>query len=87
VKPIAKPYWEIKHTIIRGEDENVTCRIQNGGAYLAVFQVPLNKISHCRRKGIVQIVGDVVPDMFALDDHRSHLRLGVAAFNLGARSF
>jgi hypothetical protein len=69
MKAIAETDGELEHTIVRSKDKNVTSRIENCRAYFAVFQMLLNQFSCFGRQGIVQIAGDVVPNMFALYDH------------------
>jgi hypothetical protein len=69
VKAIAETDGELEDTIVRGKDKNITGGIENCRAYLAVFQMPLNQFSCFGRQGIVQVAGDVVPNMFALYDH------------------
>jgi hypothetical protein len=69
VKAIAETDGELEDTIVSSKDQNVTCGVENCRAYLAVFQMPLNQFSCFGRQGIVQIAGDVVPNMFALYDH------------------
>jgi hypothetical protein len=69
VKAIAETDGELEDTIVSSKDKNVTRGIENCGAYLAVFEMPLNQFLCFGRQGIVEISGDVVPNMFALYDH------------------
>ena len=52
-----------------------------------MLQVLLHLCQHLRRQGVVQVTGDVLPNMLAVYDQAHHLRLGTISFNWGARFF
>ncbi len=52
-----------------------------------MLQVLLHLFQHLRWQGLIQIAGDVLPNMLAVYDHAHHLRLGAISFNSGARFF
>src|SRR3984885_9311847 len=87
METIAETDGKLEDTIVCSKNKDVACGIENCRTYLAVFQMPLHHFSHFGRQGIVQITGDVVPNVFALDYHRNHLLFGFAVFSCGASAF
>jgi hypothetical protein len=66
MKPLAEPKWKLEDPLIRGKDQNIPRGIQDGRTNLAVLQVFLYLLEHVRREAMVQVAGDVLPNMFAL---------------------
>ena len=69
VKPIAEASGKLEHTLIGRQNQDIARGIENGRADLTIFQVPLHHFSGFRRKRIVEIIGDVVPNVLAIDSH------------------
>jgi hypothetical protein len=44
MQAFAESNWQLKHAFIRGEDQDVASRVQNGRADLAVLKVLLDKL-------------------------------------------
>ena len=79
---------QFEDPIVSGQNKNVPCRVENGGADFAVLQMFLYQISCFRRQRVVEEFGDVVPDVFAFQYHENHLLFfGLVNFSLGASSF
>src|SRR5215472_13829293 len=80
---------QFKNAVIGGQDDDIASRVQYRRADLAVIEVVLHGPPGLFGYSPIQIFGDVVPNMFAIYNHGSHLRFDfrVAVFNWGARHF
>ena len=87
MQPFAKAKRQLKHPLVRSKNQDIPRRIQDRRTDFAMLQVPLHLFQNIRWKGLVQIAGDVRPNMLALYRHVHHLRLGAISFNCGARFF
>jgi hypothetical protein len=65
MQPVAEAHRQLKHAIICSQHQNVARGIEDGRADLAVLQMLLDLLFRLRRQRIIQIIGDVVPNMFA----------------------
>lgn len=81
MQPFAETERQFKGALIRGQDQDVARRIENGRADFAVFQVLLHLFLYLFGKRVIQIAGDVVPDVLAIYNHGNHLRFGFTCFN------
>jgi len=87
MKPLTETQWQFEDSFVSREDQNISSGIQNRRANLTVFQMFLNFVSFRMLKVIVEITGDVIPDMFAIYNQGNHLRSGLACFSCGASVF
>ena len=87
METIAETDGKLEDTIVCSKNKDVACGIENCRTYLAMFQVPLHQFSYFEGQRIVQIAGDVVPNVFAFYYHRNHLLFGFAVFSCGASAF
>jgi hypothetical protein len=69
VETIAEAGGKLEDAVVRGEDEDVSRGIEDGGTDLAVLEMPLDQFFGRWVQRIIQVVGDVVPDVFAFYDH------------------
>jgi hypothetical protein len=87
MEPFTEADWKLEHASIRSKDNDVSRRIEYGGANLAVLKMPLHNCAHVRWEGVVEEIGDAIPHILAMDYHVSHLRFGCNCFSCGARPF
>jgi hypothetical protein len=73
VEALAVAEWKLEDAVIGGEDEDVACGIEDGGADFAVLEVALHVGACGFVEGIVQIAGDLVPDVAAVQNHENLL--------------
>jgi hypothetical protein len=66
MEALAETNRQLKHTIIGSQDDDVSRGIQNRRANFAVFEVLLNHCARFFRQCLIEIFGDVVPDVFAI---------------------
>ena len=66
VQSLAETNRQLKNTIIGSQDDDVSRGIQNRRANFAVFEVLLNHCARFFRQCLIEIFGDVVPDVFAI---------------------
>src|SRR5271163_913529 len=69
MKPRAVTHRQSECPVVGGEIQDVASAVQNGRAYLAVFQVALDLETHFRVDGTVDVIGDIPPDMLAVQLH------------------
>jgi hypothetical protein len=53
MKSIAEADWKLEHPFVCRKDQDISCGIENGRAYLAMLKVLLHQSPHIRREGIV----------------------------------
>ena len=88
VQAFAVAYREFEGTVVAGEDQDVASGIEDGGADLAVGQVLFDVGTSQGVKGVVEIAGDIVPYMAAVQNHGNLLRrAGAALASCGASCF
>src|SRR5258708_13241691 len=91
MQSLAVAYRQLKRAVIGWEDQNVAGGIQNRRADLAMLQVPLNLHAQFWRDAVVNVVGDVCPNVFAVQFHgilpQNPLRAGAVVFKSGAKLF
>ena len=76
---------EFEGAIVAGEDEDVAGGIEDGGADPAVPEVQLEFAEKQRVELVIEILGDMFPNIFASDTHgeilpKKPLRVGVESF-------
>jgi hypothetical protein len=69
VEAFAVAYREFEGAIVGSEDEDVAGGIEDGGADLAVLEVQLDFAEEQRIELVIEILGDVFPNIFASDTH------------------
>src|SRR6267142_5804020 len=91
MQSLAVAHRQLKRPVVGGQHQNISRRIQNRRAYLTVLQVPFNLHAQLRRDAVVNVVGDVGPNVFAVQFHgilpQNPLRAGAVVFNSGAKLF
>jgi hypothetical protein len=85
VKAGAVAYGKLEGAIVGGEDEDVAGGIENGGARFAVLEVQFDFAEKQRIELVIEILGDVFPNVFASDTHgeilpKKPLRAGLDSF-------
>ena len=73
VKPFAETYRKFEDAIIGNQNDHVARGIENGRADLAVIQVLLHRVPRFVGKRSIQIFRNVVPNVFAIYEQKSHL--------------
>ena len=53
VQSLAEAKGQLKHSVVRGEDQDIARRIEDDRTNFAVVKVLLNKISHLRWQPVV----------------------------------
>ena len=82
METLAIAEWELEDAIVRSEDEDVARGIEDGRANLAVGEVALDVCACGFVECVVQIAGDLVPDVTAIQNHKNLLRFsGTALFS------
>jgi hypothetical protein len=84
VQAFAVAYREFEGPVIGGEDEDVAGGIEDGGADFAVLEVQLDFTEKQRVELVIEILGDMFPNVFASDTHgeilpKKPLRTGAAS--------
>lgn len=74
VEAFSVAYGEFVGAVIGSEDEDVASGIENGRAHFAAFEMLLDGGEQIGIELMIQILGDVFPDVFALQLHWNHLR-------------
>src|SRR5580704_16626482 len=69
VQAFAVAYGQLESAIVGGEDEDVASGVENGGTRFAVLEVPLDFAEQQRIELMIEIFGDVFPNVFASDSH------------------
>jgi len=88
VETLAVTEGKLEDAIVRGEDEDVTGGVEDSGTDLAVRQMLFDVDAGLGVEGVVEIAGDVVPDMAAVQNHGNLLRrVGAALASCGASCF
>src|ERR1700679_766131 len=87
MEALAVTEGELVDAVVGGEDEDVARGVQDGRADLADLEMLLDGGQHFGVEGVVEIAGDLLPDVFALYDHGNHLRFGFICLSCGARCF
>src|SRR5713101_1959695 len=87
MEALAEAERKLKHSVVRGEDQNVSRRVENRRTDFAVLQMFLHLLKYLRREGAIEVTGDVLPNMLALYVHENHLRFGLTLFNCGTSFF
>ena len=77
VKPFAETYRKFEDAIIGSQNDHVARGVENGRADLAVIQVLLHRVPRFLGERSIQIFRYVVPNVFAIYDHGSHLLFDV----------
>src|ERR1019366_5027072 len=89
MEPIAEARRQFKHPVIGHEDNHVSGGVEHGGADLAGLKMAINIGAHRWVDVVVDIGGDVLPNVIAVDSHvrppNQPFRLGANPFSLGAR--
>jgi hypothetical protein len=66
VEALAVAEGKLEDAVIGGEDEDVARGVENGGADLAVFEVAFHVGASGFIKRVVEIAGNLVPDVAAV---------------------
>src|SRR5271165_1793701 len=84
MQALAVSYRQLKRPVIGGQHQNIPRGIQNGGANFAVREMPLDLLTYLRLDAAVNELRDVLPDVLAVQFHRSlprkPLRSGTVVF-------
>ena len=90
MQPLAEAGRQFKHAVICHKHDHVARRVENRRADFAGFQMLVDVGAQGRIHLAVDVGGDVLPDVFAVNPHArppNHpLRLGANPFNCGASS-
>lgn len=60
--------------VVSGQDEDVARGVEYGGANLAGFEMFLDGGEELRVQLLIQVAGNVFPNVFAFQLHENHLR-------------
>ena len=69
MEALAEADWEFEGAVVGGENDDVAGGIENGRADFAVLEVAFNVGAEFDRDTVVNVVGDVSPDVFAVQFH------------------
>jgi len=91
MKALAEAGWELEDAIVGDEDNDVPSGIKNGGTNLTGFKMAVDIGAQFRVHLGIDVGGDVLPYVFAIDSHFPHLnnplRSGAKPLSSGARCF
>jgi hypothetical protein len=79
MKALAVAEGKLEDAIIGCKDEDIACGVEDCGADLAVFKMALDIGAGGSVEGIVEIAGDLVPDVTAIQNHENLLRFAGTA--------
>ena len=79
MEALAVAKWQLEDAVVCGEDENVARGVEDGGADLAVLEMMLHVGACGFVEGVIQITGDLVPDVAAVQNHENLLRFSGTA--------
>jgi hypothetical protein len=66
VKTLAVAEWKLEDAVIGSEDEDIARGVEDGGADLAMLEVALHVGAYGFVERVVEIAGDLVPDVAAV---------------------
>ena len=74
METFAVAYGEFVGAVVGGQDKNVARGVENGGADLAGLEVLLDGGEQLGIELLIQVAGNVFPNVFAFQLHENHLR-------------
>ena len=84
MQPLAVSNWQFERPVIRCQDQDISRRIQDCRADFAVLQVAFDVLAQLRVDAPVDVLRDVLPNVFALEFHsalpKNPLRAGAVVF-------
>jgi hypothetical protein len=66
MEPLTVTDWEFKDAIIGSQNKDVASRVDDCRADLTVLQVSLHQTECFNIKRVIEIIGDIRPDVLAL---------------------
>jgi hypothetical protein len=79
VETFAVAEWKLEDAVVGSEDEDVASGVEDGGADLTVLEVTLH-IGACGFvESVIEIAGDLVPNVAAIQNHENLLRFSGTA--------
>src|SRR5260370_23239676 len=91
VQPFAVSHRQFKREVVRRQDQNIPRGIQDRRADFAVFEVQLDFFTKLGIHRLVDVLRDVLPNVFAIQFHsalpKNPLRAGAVVFRNGTSRF
>src|SRR5260370_17430314 len=91
MQSLAVPHRQFERPVVRSQNQNIPRGIQNRRADFAVFQVQFDFFTQLGIHSLVDVLRDVLPDVFAIQFHsalpKNPLRAGAVVFRNGTSRF